>query len=51
MEEKKIKERREYMREYYLKNKSRYKNGKYTKKKDKTTFFSIVKKDIIISFQ
>lgn len=53
MDEDKIKQRQKYMREYYLKNKDRYKNGKYIKKKtDKDTpKFKIIKQEITIKFE
>ncbi len=50
MDADKIQKRRDYMRNYYLNNKERYKNGKYIKKKEKP-FFKIIRKPIIITFQ
>ena len=49
-EEASIKARREYMRNYYLANKDRYKKGIYIPKKSNPTF-SIVKKDVVIIFE
>ena len=50
MDTEKIKARREYMKKYYLENKERYKNGKYTPKK-LNPIFKIIRKEIIISFE
>lgn len=54
MDNKKIEERRLYMRAYYLKNKERYKNGyrrrsKSAKEKVKPKF-AIIKKNIVLHF-
>lgn len=51
MDEKKIEKRKEYMKNYYLKNKERYKNGQYTKKKDEKPTFKIIRKPITIIFE
>jgi hypothetical protein len=50
MEEDKIQKRRQYMKNYYLNNKERYKNGKYVKKKAPKPEFRIVRKEIKIIF-
>ena len=50
MEEDKIQKRRQYMKNYYLNNKERYKNGKYVKKKAPKPEFSVVRKAIKIIF-
>jgi hypothetical protein len=51
MEEDKIQKRREYMKNYYLNNKERYKNGKYVKKKAPKPQFHIVRKTVTIIFE
>lgn len=51
MDEKKIEKRKEYMKNYYLKNKERYKNGHYIKKKEEKPIFKIIRKPIIITFE
>jgi len=49
MEQQKIEERRKYMRRYYIKNKYRYKGGKYKKKKCEP-IFKIEKREITLTF-
>jgi len=51
MDADKIQKRKDYMRNYYLNNKERYKNGKYIKKKKEKPVFKIIRKPITIIFQ
>ena len=51
MDAEKIQKRKEYMKNYYLNNKERYKNGKYIKKKEEKPVFKIIRKPVIITFQ
>ena len=50
-DEDKIAKRKEYMKNYYLNNKDRYKNGKYVKKEKPKPRFYIIRKEITITFQ
>jgi hypothetical protein len=46
-----IEKRRQYMKDYYLKNKDRYKDGKYVKKSKEQPKFYIRHQPITISFR
>lgn len=54
MDNKKIEQRRQYMRAYYLKNKDRYKNGyrrrSNTNRSKVKPVFAITKKHIVLHF-